>query len=262
MIVVAHRGANREAQENSFAAFERAIEVGAQRIELDVVISKDGHGVIVHENSLLRVTGVDKKVSDLTRNDIQKIKLTCGEPVPFLDEVLDRLLPRIDLNVELKSRDNESIRNSVDMMLNHSLRDKIIVSSFYASPLMWISQRKPSLKLACLWGCFDYLDIPNSWANLPPQVMMERCEAQIFHPYGPRVDEHLMDVARHYGWTVVPWYGVHDAEEQCPEREWENLVSLGVDGLCTNFPRELVTWLEEMKQSQAVVNYRSNRLSS
>ncbi len=57
MLVIAHRGANKEALENSWTAFAKAIDAGATRIELDVQLSRDGHAVIMHDDHMLRTTG-------------------------------------------------------------------------------------------------------------------------------------------------------------------------------------------------------------
>ena len=61
----------------------------AYRIELDVHLTRDGHLVIVHDENLERTTGVRALVADMTRSEIERsVKLTNGEPLPFLDEFL------------------------------------------------------------------------------------------------------------------------------------------------------------------------------
>src|SRR5688572_26145240 len=102
MLIIGHRGSPHEALENSWAAFERAVEVGCERIELDVQRTKDGHLAVVHDESLRRTAGIDREIIELDRAEIAKLKLNNGEPIPFIDEVIERLLPRIELNIEIK----------------------------------------------------------------------------------------------------------------------------------------------------------------
>ena len=91
MKIVAHRGVCTEALENSWDAFHKAVEVGADRIELDVHLSADGHLVIVHDEDLERIAGMKVFVADLTRKELlDTVKLSNGEKLPFLDEVFAR----------------------------------------------------------------------------------------------------------------------------------------------------------------------------
>ena len=70
MKVVAHRGACTEALENSWEAFRKAVELGADRIELDVHLTADNHIAILHDEDLRRTAGLDKTLRQLTRKEI------------------------------------------------------------------------------------------------------------------------------------------------------------------------------------------------
>ena len=70
----AHRGFSGQYPENTMLAFKKAWEAGADGIELDVQMTKDGQVVVIHDENLLRTTGVDKKVCDCTLSEITKIK--------------------------------------------------------------------------------------------------------------------------------------------------------------------------------------------
>ena len=74
MKVFAHRGFSGAYPENTMLAFRKAIEAGADGIELDIHESRDGQLVIVHDESLKRTTGVDALVSDLTLKELVRIK--------------------------------------------------------------------------------------------------------------------------------------------------------------------------------------------
>ena len=87
--------------ENSLAAFRAAVEKD-YGIELDVHLTRDGHLVVHHDDSLKRLTGTDIRIADSTLEEIRTCKLPNGEPVPTYDEVLETVAGRIPMIVEVK----------------------------------------------------------------------------------------------------------------------------------------------------------------
>ena len=90
--------------ENSLAAFRAAVEKG-YGIELDVHRTRDGALVVHHDDSLKRLTGVDKRIAQSTLKEIRACKLPNGESIPTLDEVLKTVAGRTPLVVEVKVED-------------------------------------------------------------------------------------------------------------------------------------------------------------
>ena len=255
MIVIAHRGNNKEAFENSFSAYEKSVACGADRIELDVYLSKDGHAVINHDNHLMHATGKNLYCSDLTRAELKKIHQVNGDPVPFLDEVVDRFLSRIELNIEIKGNDPESARAVRDIIGKHPQRDKIIVSCFFPEPLIYMRDKCPDIKRACLtgdaelpWPYFSHLAITN---------FMQMTSSTIVHPRIGQICESFMDQCKARSWQVFSWAPM-DGEDQARESWWTLLKTLEVDGHCTNYPTEFIQWLktEESldKRAQSLLN--------
>lgn len=120
-LVVGHRGVPFLHQENSLAGFRRAIELGVPAIEMDVRLTADGVPVVLHDDDLRRLTGVDARVSRLTWDQLSRIKLRRvvpmgvgpdgsavsasyerEEPIARFDEVLAEIDGKIAANVELK----------------------------------------------------------------------------------------------------------------------------------------------------------------
>ena len=99
----AHRGLHGEGiPENSLPAFERATEMGFG-IELDVQLSSDGVIMVFHDDTLIRMTGVEGKLCEYTREQLQQMHLAgSGEVIPTLDEVLETVSGRVPLLIELK----------------------------------------------------------------------------------------------------------------------------------------------------------------
>lgn len=109
IIVIAHRGAHREAPENTLASLEKAIEIGCDYVELDVRRTKDGALVIMHDSSVNRMTNGKGKIAELTLAEIRKLEVKsrhgapwAGQKVPTFDEMLDHAKGRMKIYVDHK----------------------------------------------------------------------------------------------------------------------------------------------------------------
>lgn len=102
--VVAHRGASAHHPENTLAAFDAAVDAGADIVELDVRRTVDGGLVIIHEPTIASASGGSVPVSDLTVAQIRRRR----PEIPSLDEVLEQLRGRVALEVEIKNDPNEA----------------------------------------------------------------------------------------------------------------------------------------------------------
>ncbi|MDI9413653.1 MAG: glycerophosphodiester phosphodiesterase family protein [Bacillota bacterium] len=110
--VIAHRGASSLAPENTLAAINKAIELNADLIEIDVHLTRDGHPVVIHDKTVGRTTSGSGKVSRLSLTQLKQLDAGSwfgehfkGEKIPTLEEVLLICQNRIPLLVELKSTD-------------------------------------------------------------------------------------------------------------------------------------------------------------
>lgn len=108
--VVAHRGASREAPENTLAALRRAWELGAESAEIDVRVTADGHVVLMHDADTRRTGGRDRPVAEQTLAELRELDVGSwkderfrGERVPTLGEALDATPPGRMLFVEIKT---------------------------------------------------------------------------------------------------------------------------------------------------------------
>ncbi len=113
--VVAHRGAWHGAPENSLAAIERAIAIGADIVEIDVRKSADGQLFLMHDDTLLRMAGIDRDAETFTMAELQAIALreddggadraTTDQRIPTLSQALEVIRGRIFADLDLKDRD-------------------------------------------------------------------------------------------------------------------------------------------------------------
>lgn len=247
MKIIAHRGNNKEALENSRDAYEKAVQCGAQRIELDVQLTKDGHAVINHDDHLIHTTGQNLLCSNLTRAELANIKLTSGEAIPFLDEVVQKFLPRIELNIEIKGNNPALAAATAKVLQGSNHRKKVIISCFEPLPLQYMRDHEPDLARACLVGD-DELPWP-FFSHLAPINFMQMTDAKIIHPRMDMVNANFMDQAKARGWKVYTWSPMI-GEDQNRENIWITLMTMGVDGHCTNYPTEMKKWLSEIEEYQ------------
>jgi glycerophosphoryl diester phosphodiesterase len=100
-LCIAHRGASSEAPENTLRAFQRALELGVDGIELDVQVTRDGIPVVFHDFTLTRLTGTRGRLTDRTWAELQKLRVR-GEPIPTLADALSLTRKRCLLQIEIK----------------------------------------------------------------------------------------------------------------------------------------------------------------
>jgi glycerophosphoryl diester phosphodiesterase len=103
MKIIAHRGANHQAPENTLAAFKRALELGVDAIELDVFVLRTGELVVIHDIMVNRTTNGEGYVIDFTFQDIRQLDAGNGEKVPTLSEAIELVNRQVPIIIELKA---------------------------------------------------------------------------------------------------------------------------------------------------------------
>ena len=99
--VIAHRGGGLLFPENTISAFKGVQKLGVDAVECDVQLTMDGKLAVMHDPNLKRMAGIDKRISEVTSDDIKKIILLNNEKIPMLDELIKDVDTR--LIIELKS---------------------------------------------------------------------------------------------------------------------------------------------------------------
>lgn len=137
--ITAHRGSSLEAPENTIAAIEKAIEEGADYVEIDVRMTKDGTVVLMHDASLKRTTGADEMIWDLSLDELRQLdagasfsEAFIGEKVPTLEEVISVASGRIHLNIELKisSKTPDLPQKVAELIVQNDFANQCVVTSF------------------------------------------------------------------------------------------------------------------------------------
>jgi len=238
----AHRGASAAAPENTLVAFELAAELGADGIELDVQLSRDGEVVICHDFNVDKTTNASGRVSDFTLSALKQMDAGswfgeefAGETIPTLDETIERVGSRLLLNVELKTgaiRANGLEEKVGDIIQKRDFHSRVIVSSFNPFALLRMHRVDPRIDLGLLHAPDLPFYLRDPWLRhlIPFQAM---------HPERKMADEAYMRWARKRGYRVNVWT-VDDPDEM------RRLISLGVNGLMSNKPDVLRQVLKQV----------------
>jgi len=214
MLLIAHRGYHAAAPENTLAAFEAAIMVGASGIETDVRISRDGVPVLIHD----RVIASGETVADLTRTELEQ---AAGHEIPTLDEALE-CFPGVLWNVEIKTI--QALSTVIRVLEKHQAGHRIIVTSFRHDLVALCAS---SLKVNCgLLLAHRPLTLNSLLAdfncNGNPRINHVVWNYEV-------LDDILLKQAASDGYRNFVYGAVTRAEH-------DNCRELGVDGIITDYP--------------------------
>lgn len=253
-LVHGHRGARATRPENTLPAFEHAIEVGADVLELDMAVTRDNVLVVSHDLRMNRTicqgpegeTAIRKLTLEQIRQwdcgalknpDYPKQQPVPGTRMPALDEVL-ALAARgtFGFNIETKidpkqpelTPDPETYaRLVVEAVRRHKLEDRVIVQSFDFRTLKAVKALAPGIRLSALYAGApkDLVEIAREAGGVP-----------IVSPHHLLVTREGVRRAHQQGLQVVPWTA------NTP-RQWDNLLECGVDAIITDDPGALIEFL-------------------
>ena len=213
---IGHRGAPRELLENTLEGFARALERGADAVELDVHATADGVCVVHHDPAVARALNasyVGQPIAAMSWRDLQRIELTPDARVPRLEEVLRLLEGRATVYVEIKAANIERLVAAVIAASTASCA----VHSFDHDVIARLARLAPSIPRGIL---FD---------EAPQDVLlsMQHAAARDVWPHWQLVTEPLVRAVHGAGGRVLPWTVNAPAVA-------ERLIALGVDGICSD----------------------------
>lgn len=227
--IIAHRGASAHAPENTIAAFQLALDHGADGIELDVMLSKDHQLVVIHDDTVDRTTNGSGHVKEMTLKELQSLDAGDGQRIPTLEEVFNQFGGRFIINVELKNY--ASIFDSLPIEVakrvkKYQIEESILISSFNPFNLPRFHSRLPDVKL----GLLTQPDQAKKW-------VWRLFHFDALHPYFSDVDQVLVASLHDRNRKVNVW--TVDASQ-----EISRLAALNVDSIITNDPKHTREILE------------------
>lgn len=224
IVLWAHRGASALAPENTMAAFTLAEAIGADGIELDVHLSRDGVPVVLHDETVDRTTDGRGRVASLSLDQLRQLDAGswfdadfAGEKIPTLDEVLSWAGARLRINIEIKSA---AAGRAVLQSLSEHPQARVLVSSFDHPLLAGLRRQSPELSLG-------FLCDTRFWRRSLQRAIAAGAES--FHPEARFCSRPLVEASHRHGLKVYPW----TVDE--PRRQ-SSLRRIGVDGWFSNLP--------------------------
>lgn len=239
----AHRGSSGTAPENTLEAFLEGIAGGADRLELDVHSTRDGHVVVFHDDDLDRTTNATGPLRLRTLSELKELDAGFqfqdsqggfpfrgkGIRIPTLEELLTAL-PQTPLNIELKSGEGASVEQFFELLDRCDARGRVLVAAYEDPTIKRIRRVAPQATTSlsaeevaefvgrCMSESLDdYTPVGNA-LQVPPD-----------HEGIEIVTPAFVDAAHRFGMEVHVWTINEEAE-------MNRILDLGVDGLMSDFP--------------------------
>ena len=242
--VIAHRGGAKLAPENTIAAFKKAISLGVEMIEIDVILSKDSAVIVIHDDTIDRTTDGSGVVKEMTLEEIRQYdagswfdEKFAGEIVPTLDEVFETINGQCILLIEIKDGDEEYPgleRKVVDAIHKYEANDWVVVQSFNEQSVLRVKKMDPSLiTYYLLGGNFEpfYAKLKSS----PESADLPYDGIAVSHA---AINSDNSEVIKKAGYSLFVWT-VNKPEDM------ERLMKTSVDGIITDLPDNLQVLMRE-----------------
>jgi glycerophosphoryl diester phosphodiesterase len=239
----AHRGASAERPENTMIAFERAVELGVDALEMDVHLTKDEQLIVVHDDTAFRTAGAPAAWADLDLADAQRLDVGWGFVAPdgtrpfagrgvHVSRFEDVLVafPKVKINVDIKGE--RSVQLMLELVKRHAAEDRVLIASFQAKTAVEVRRAGYAGDTAlAAREIVSLLALPALvWRQLPHTGTA----AQVPVKQGPlRFDRAAFVAKCHSLGLRVDFWVIDDAAEA------ERLLALGADGIMTNDPAKL-----------------------
>jgi len=238
--LLGHRGSAGEAPENTITGFQHAWDVGVRSFELDVRISSDQQLVVLHDESLLRTAGIDRKVWEFSSTELSEIETRMIFPnwpkktgVPRLYDILELFGGRaVSWELEIKSTAKEKMEMIsallVRMIEQFGLQERVVITSFDPEALFLVSRLNPNLRR----GFISHYDKPDDLKTAQTLGCYRTCIPLRYS------NKETVKNARAMGFNITGWLG-DTAEMMRILLDWD------VDAITTNQPTLAIDYLRQ-----------------
>ena len=221
-LVIGHRGAMGYVAENTIPSIEKAIELGVDGIEIDIFKCASGELVVFHDVMLDKLTDLTGKIQEKSLDSLKKAKVLGAYQIPTLNEVMNLIDGRLILNIELKGSETAIPTN--DLLRDYFKKSswnpsKIIISSFKWDELNLFYNLNKEVPIAVLTD-------GDPLAALP---FARKVKAYAINPKYSLLTKTNSKIIKDEGIKLFPWT-VNELDDI------KFMISLGVDGIITNFP--------------------------
>lgn len=238
---IAHRGFSGKYPENTMLAFEKAIELNVDMIELDITLSKDKIPVVIHDDTLERTTNGKGKVKNTLFNKLKMLdagswmhRKYLDEKIPSLEEVLALIKQsKVHLNIEIKSSafekklsDSSIEVQTIRLIKKYKLFHQIVISSFEPKILLRLRKLSAKIKLSLL------IEPYSKKSKFDPISFVKKIHAVSLNMHKSQVKSNFFKKAIEEKIPILI-YTVNT------KKEMQKMKELGIQGIFTNYPDKL-----------------------
>ena len=236
--VVAHRGVHNGIPENTIAAYQKAINLGCDFVEIDIRKSKDGKFVSVHNSTIdAYADGFFGKVNDFTLAELKQMNIGKrfgpeweNERIPTFEEILQLCKGQIGIYLDLKE---PYVKELVSIIKNYQMESEII----WYIPAAYMDVIKDVKKY-----CDKCIPMPDPGSKENIENVYEEVHPSFLATDMGELSEGYMKIAKKYNMKVIV------DEDKGTITEWEKIIEWGTDGIQTDNPEKLIEYLKNRKQ--------------
>jgi glycerophosphoryl diester phosphodiesterase len=236
-LVISHRGANREAPENTLPAFRRSLALGVDGFENDVHLTKDGRLVVCHDDTIDRTSNGTGLIADHTFAQLRSLDFGgwfapefAGTQIPSLEEFYELCGGLKIVNVEIKRAPDGSTAAAagvIRMAKDYGLFERLIISSFDMDMLLACTAADPAARTAYLYHDTELPIVEELDDDLA--AFAKKYHLAAYHPFLGFMTQGYIDECHSHGILVNPWT-VNQPHALERLRDW------GSDGVITDLP--------------------------
>jgi glycerophosphoryl diester phosphodiesterase len=237
LIVIAHRGNHRHAHENTLTALQNAINAGADYAEIDVRRTSDGHHVLMHDQTVDRMTDGHGSVKQLTLSQLQQLHVRdlrrpeiAADRIPTFEDALQLIKGRVNIYLDFKEGDRLAVTKAIR---NAGVGRQILVYDDIEAAPEW---RRVAPELPLIVTPPDDLKTPQQLVEFA-----KRHQIEILDGSWETYSREMIESAERAG--VKVWPDIQAREENADF--FDKVLRLGFTGVQTDHPEELIAWLKE-----------------
>lgn len=225
MLKIAHRGAKAYEPENTLQAFQKALDLNSDGIELDVHLSADGHIIVIHDATIDKMTNGTGAVNSFSLEELKSFSIAEKHQIPTLKEVFDLVNKKCFINIELKDINTlTKVVTLIDEYVSekHWKYEHFIVSSFDWNALQEVHHLDSKIPIGVLTETDLHLAV----------AFAEFIKAKAIHPYYHLLNAAYVKEMQGKGFLILPW--TVNIEEDI-----QKIKSYNVDGIISDNPDKI-----------------------